>query len=139
MDTRDYWALPKNNQHVDFPGNEVLLLKFDDVTRWNNAVVVSTGDPDKYKVQRSISRGIVSNMTMTYIEVIHLVLELHTMGAKMVKNFLFPGGLDECIRIGQEEFKRRVDSGEEQYVLARARIHKEWDSIEAGDVGVSEN
>lgn len=121
--------LPTNNIFVEHAGNEVILLKFDNTTLWNNAVVISTGDPDKYKVQRSISRGIVANLTMTYFEVVHLVLELSTMGAKLTKNFLFKDGLDECIRLGQAEFNRRAEAGEEQYVSARTRMHKDWESL----------
>lgn len=117
---------------VKFPDNEVLLLKFDDVTAWNNAVVISTGDPDKYKVQRSIRRGIVSDMTMSYFDVVHLTLEMHALGAKIGKNLLFPGGLKQCIELGKKEFERKAET-DEAYASARARIHNEWDSLSITD------
>jgi hypothetical protein len=120
------------SESVKFAGNEVLLLKFDNVTDWNNAVVISTGDPDKYKVQRSIRRGIVANLTMTYFEVVHLVLEMSALGAKIQTNLLFPGGLEDCIRLGNVEFEKLADK-DEKYALARQRIHEDWDSLTIKD------
>ncbi len=117
---------------VKFPDNEVLLLKFEDVTAYNNAVVISTGDPDKYKVQRSIRKGIVSNLTMSYFDVIHLTLEMHASGAKISKNMLFPGGLKQCIEIGKKEFDKKAETDKE-YASARARIHSEWNSLSITD------
>ena len=123
--------LPTHDKVV-FPDNELLLLKFDTVSDWNNAVVISTGDPNKYKVQKSIRRGVVANLTMTYFEVVHLVLELHVQGAKFAYNYLFPGGLKQCIELGEKEFNRRAET-EEAYTLARKRIHEEWDSLTITD------
>lgn len=120
------------HEKVMFPDNELLLMKFDNVSDWNNAVVISTGDPNKYKVQKSIRRGIAANLTMTYFEVVHLVLELHAQGAKMSYNYLFPGGIQQCIDLGVKEFNYRADN-EEQYALARKRIHEEWDSLTITD------
>ncbi len=117
---------------VKFPDNEVLLLKFDDVTSWNNAVVISTGDSDKYNVQRSIRRGIVSNLTMSYFDVVHLTLEMNALGAKISKNLLFPGGLKQCIELGKKEFEKKAET-DEAYASARARIHSEWDSLSITD------
>lgn len=123
--------LPTHDK-VFFAGNEVILLKFDQVTEWNNAVVISTGDPNQYKVQRSIRRGIASNTTMTYFEVVHLCLEMVSMGAKLVTNLLFPGGFNECIRIAETEFERLAGC-DEKFAIAKARIHSDWDSLTVTD------
>ena len=123
--------LPTHDK-VLFPDNELLLLKFDNVTDWNNAVVISTGDADKYKVQRSIRRGIVANITMTYFEVVHLVLEMHAMGAKLGYNYLFPGGLKQCVELGMREFNFRAEK-EDAYALAKQKMHEDWDSLTITD------
>ena len=118
--------------YVKFAGNEVLLLKFENVSDWNNAVVISTGDPDQYKVQKSIRRGVAANLTMTYFEVIHLVLELTAQGAKLTNNLLFPGGLSQCIELGKMVFEKKAET-EDSYALARQRIHDDWDSLTIKD------
>ena len=123
--------LPTHDK-VKFADNEVLMLKYDKVTDWNNAIVISTGDPDRYKVQRSIRLGIAANLHMSYFEVVHLVLEMTAMGAKITKNELFPGGLKQCIEIGQKEFERLAKS-DEVYAQMKARIHDEWESITITD------
>lgn len=123
--------LPTHDK-VKFADNEILLLKFDKVTDWNNAIVISTGDPNRYKVQRSIRLGIAANIYMSYFEVVHLVLEMTAMGAKITKNELFPGGLKQCITIGQKEFERLAES-DEQYSQMKARIHDDWDSLTITD------
>ncbi len=123
--------LPTHDK-VKFADNEILLLKFDKVTEWNNAIVISTGDPDRYKVQRSIRLGIAANIYMSYFEVVHLVLEMTAMGAKITKNELFPGGLKQCIAIGQKEFERLAES-DPQYTQMKARIHDDWDSLTITD------
>lgn len=123
--------LPTHDK-VKFADNEILLLKFDKVTEWNNAIVISTGDPDRYKVQRSIRLGIAANLYMSYFEVVHLVLEMTAMGAKITKNELFPGGLKQCIQIGQKEFERLAKS-DPQYTQMKARIHDDWDSLTITD------
>ncbi len=123
--------LPTHDK-VKFADNEILLLKFDKVTDWNNAIVISTGDPDRYKVQRSIRLGIAANLYMSYFEVVHLVLEMTAMGAKITKNELFPGGLKQCIEIGQKEFERLAKS-DDLYAQMKARIHDEWDSLTITD------
>ncbi len=119
--------LPTHDK-VLFPDNELLLMKFDNVSDWNNAVVISTGEADKYKVQRSRRRGILANQTLTYFEVVHLVLELHAMGAKLGYNYLFPGGIKQCIELGVKEFNFRAET-EECYALAKKRIHEDWESL----------
>lgn len=127
----DELHLPTHDK-VIFPDNELLLLKFDNVSDWNNAVVISTGDPNKYKVQKSIRRGVVANLTMTYFDVVHLVLEMHAQGAKLQYNYLFPGGLKQCIELGVKEFNSRAEQ-EDSYALARKRIHEDWDSLTIKD------
>lgn len=123
--------LPTHDK-VNFADNELLLLKFDKVTDWNNAIVISTGDPNRYKVQRSIRLGIAANIFMSYFEVVHLVLEMTAMGAKIVKNELFPGGIQQCIKIGAEEFERLAKTNNE-YAQMKARIHDDWDSLSITD------
>ncbi len=128
--------LPSHDK-VLFPDNELLLMKFDNITDWNNAVVISTGDANKYKVQKSIRRGIVANMIMTYFDVVHLVLELHAQGAKIGYNYLFPGGLKQCIDLGVKEFNTRAEK-EEAFALAKKRIHEDWESLIIKDASGNE-
>ena len=117
---------------VLFADNEVLLLAFPRASDWNNAIVLSTGDPDKYKVQRLIRVGIVSNQTLTYMQVVQLALEMHAMGAELRRNMLFPGGLTEIIKIGEEHFNEMAKT-DERFALAKQRIHEEWDSLTITD------
>lgn len=120
------------HEKVLFPDNELILLKFNTVSEWNNAVVISTGDNNKYKVQKSIRRGIVANLYMTYFEVVHLVLEMYAQGATFSYNYLFPGGFQQCIEIGAKEFNKLAET-DELYAQAKSRIHTEWDSLTLSD------
>lgn len=125
--------LPKND-HVLFKGNEVLHMDFQDDTKssFNGCIVTSTGDPDLYDIERSIRRGISHKMKGSYFDVCHLAVELHAMGAKMLKNLVFRGGIEEAIAICQAEFNRKADK-DEKFAVARARIHSDWESLKIGE------
>jgi hypothetical protein len=125
--------LPKND-HTLYAGNEVLHMDFQDITKsnYNGVVVTSTGDPNLYKVERSLRRGISYKQTVSFFDVCHLALEMHALGAVMLKNFVFKNGIDTAIQICNTEFEKKA-AIEGPYANAKARIHEEWESLKIGD------
>ncbi len=118
--------LPKN-ESVLFQGNVVLHMDLNDELN-GGLIVTSTGNPDEYKVEKGIRKGMYVTLTSTYFDVCNLALEFHISGANMKKNLLFANGIQTAIEICAEEFNRKAEV-DEDYMIARNRIHAEWEEF----------
>jgi len=91
-------------------------------------IVTSTGDPDNYKVQKVIRKGMYVTLSCSYLEVCNLALEFHISGANLTVNLMFPKGIQTAIEICTEEFNKKAET-DENYAAAKQRIHSEWEEF----------
>ena len=119
-----------------FKGNELMFFKQDFC---NSSRVVSTGEENVFKVEKSIRKGIVTESLMDITGVANYFVEQSTLGAKLEQNFLFPKGIEDAIEICREVYKREVkplvDAGliVENCVRCGARrddVEVEWSLID---------
>lgn len=95
----------KSNQSVHFAGNELMLFKRDFC---NSCRVESTGDPDKFKVEKSIRKGIVNREVEDLHGVANLFVQMAAEDIKPETNYIFPKGLHDAIAICREEYHKNV-------------------------------
>jgi hypothetical protein len=79
---------------VLYADNELVFLEGDGYT---SAIVLSTGVPDKFKVEISQRAGIARKCEMNYDEVAQLVVDSVANKKRLVRNYLFKGGLKEAV------------------------------------------
>ncbi len=88
-----------------YKDNEVLYFHRD---MCNSVRVVSTGDVGKYKIERSLRKGIVHEETVLLEDVAHLVVEMAAQEITPERNFLFPSGLADAMAICTERYHKEV-------------------------------
>jgi len=94
-----------HNQMVNFAGNELMLFKRDFC---NSCRIESTGDPNKFKVEKSIRKGIVNREMDDLHGVANLYVQMASEDIKPEVNFIFPKGLEDAIALCREEYHKNV-------------------------------
>lgn len=87
---------------IDFADNELIVI---DGPGFTGAVVTSTGNRDKFKVEVSIRGGITKKLTLNYDEVAQLVVDSICNGKELKKNAMFHGGLKEAVEHCRKIYK----------------------------------
>lgn len=93
------------NPLAQFEGNELLFFKRD---MCNSCRVVSTEDTNKFKVEKSIRKGIVNREVDDLHGVANLFVQFAAEDIKPELNLLFPKGLEDAIMICREEYHKNV-------------------------------
>jgi hypothetical protein len=99
------------NLMTHYEGNELMFFKRDFC---NSCRVVSTDDPNKFKVEKSIRKGIVNKETDDLHGVANLMVQFAAEDIHPEKNLLFPKGLQDAIMLCREEYKKNVPAKEEK-------------------------
>ncbi len=105
MDLEKLKRILGGNPAVTYKDNEVLFFHRD---MCNSIRVVSTGDVGKYKIERSLRKGIVHEETVLLEDIAHLVVEMAAQEITPERNFLFPRGLDDAMAICTERYHKEV-------------------------------
>ena len=105
MDLEKLKRILDGNPLVTYKDNEVLYFNRD---MCNSVRVVSTGDVGKYKVERSIRKGIVHEEIVLLEDVAHLVVEMAAQEITPDRNLLFPRGLEDAMAICTERYHKEV-------------------------------
>jgi hypothetical protein len=106
MDKEKLIRILSGNAHASFAGNEVMFYNRD---MCNCIKVVSTGDPEKYKVIRSIRKGIQHEEEVLLEDVAHLFVEMAAGEVYPTTNLLFPRGLPDAMDICRERYRKEVE------------------------------
>ncbi len=106
MDKEKLIRILSGNSHACCAGNEVMFYNRD---MCNGVKVVSTGDPEKYKVIRSIRKGILHEEEVLLEDVAHLFVEMAAEDVLPTTNLLFPRGLSDAMDICRERYKKEVE------------------------------
>jgi len=93
------------NPLTQFEGNELLFFKRDFC---NSCRVVSTGEENKFKVEKSIRKGIVDRTVEDLHGVANLYVQFAAEEVQPEKNLLLPKGLEDAIMVCREEYHRNV-------------------------------
>ena len=88
-----------------FRGNVLLFFKQDFN---NNSRVVSTGEENVFKIEKHMSRGVVSDCFVNIGGVANYYVEQIAMGATCEQNFLFPRALDDAIELCRQIYRDEV-------------------------------
>ncbi len=94
-----------NMEKCLFKGNELMFFKQDFC---NSSRIVSTGEKNVFKLEKSIRKGILAESLMDITGVANYYVEQSANGAKVTQNLLFPKGLRDAIEICREVYKRDV-------------------------------
>lgn len=94
-----------NMEKCLFKGNELLFFKQD---YCNSSRIVSTGEKNVFKLEKSIRKGIIAESLMDITGVANYFVEQSVNGAKVTQNFLFPKGLDDAIEICRNVYKQEI-------------------------------
>lgn len=92
---------------IDYAGNELLVL---DGQGYTGAVVISTGDRNKFDVEISIRAGVTKKMTLNYDEVVQLYVDSVINGKTCKKQLLFRNGLEGAVQYCRDKY--RANGGE---------------------------
>jgi|DEB0MinimDraft_3_1074331.scaffolds.fasta_scaffold251731_1 hypothetical protein len=132
MDKEKLLRILSGNAHASFAGNEVMFYPRDFC---NGVKVVSTGDPEKYKIIRSIRKGIVHEEVVLLEDVAHLYVEMAAEEVLPKVNLLFPKGLEDAMAICQERYRKEVEPllKEEKEVTKKPRGYTSLHNTEYWD------
>ena len=120
MDLEKLKRILAGNSHVTYKDNEVLYFNRD---MCNSVRVVSTGEVDKFKVERSIRKGIVHEETVLLEDVAHLVVEMAAQEIAPERNLLFPRGLEDAMAICTERYHKEVAPNLKRNEEAKDLLH----------------
>jgi len=120
MDLEKLKRILAGNPAVTYKDNEVLYFNRD---MCNSVRVVSTGDVGKYKVERSIRKGIVHEEEVLLEDVAHLVVEMAAQEVTPERNFLFPRGLEDAMAICTERYHKEVAPNLKRNEEAKDLLH----------------
>ena len=84
--------------------------------------VVSTGDPNVYKIVKGCNRTRNPDLTLSFKSMCSEVFDHHINFFKMTRNLVFTKGMDDVVRICKEVFEKEVDPGS----TIRARIIEDY-------------
>ena len=88
-----------------FRGNVLLFFKQD---LQNNSRVVSTGEENVFKIEKHVSRGIISDCFVNIGGVANYYVEQIAMGATCEQNFIFPKALDDAVELCRQIYRDEV-------------------------------
>jgi len=88
-----------------FRGNVLLFFKQDFN---NNSRVMSTGEENVFKIEKMMSRGIISDCYVNLGGVANYYVEQVAMGATCEQNFIFPKAISDAIEICRQIYRDEV-------------------------------
>ena len=88
-----------------FRGNVLLFFKqsFN-----NNSRVVSTGEENVFKIERSVTKGHISECFVNMGGVANYYVEQTAMGATCEQNFIFPKALEDAVELCRQIYRDEV-------------------------------
>ncbi len=114
----------------DYADNEVIWIDGPEST---GAVVTTTGDRDRFRVEVSIRHGITKKIEMSYDDVAQLVVDSICNNKELKKNLLFRNGFKEAVEHCRKIYKERggedikydnLDTEEENKLIAKTLPHE---------------
>ena len=88
-----------------FRGNVLLFFKQDFN---NNSRVISTGEENVFKIEKHVSRGIISDCFVNIGGVANYYVEQIALGATCEQNFIFPRALDDAVELCRQIYRDEV-------------------------------
>jgi len=109
-----------SNPLTQYDGNELMFFKRDFC---NSCRVVSTGHPDKFRVEKSIRKGILNKEVDDLHGVANLMVQYAAEGINTERNFLFPKGIEDALALCREEYHKNVAPAKEEKKRGYKSLH----------------